>query len=264
MLKQICFYYPNEGMKYVSIKDLYNDLFKGKKTESEALKEKENFLAMLTHDLKTPIRAQIRALELLLNNYFGPLNSKQREIIEEILASNQYMQNLAENILLDHKLENGKLVIKTAKNDIKLTIENTIKSLKFILLEKNQKTNVQFKDIEDTICNYDDIEIKRVLTNLIINASEYGFNNSKINILVEKEANNFKITISNKGIEITNEDINSLFNKYSTNSKNYRKAGAGLGLYICKIIIAAHGGTIEVKKQNEGITSFIFTLNSIF
>ena len=81
MLKRICFYYPNEGMKYVSIKDLYKDLFKGKEQKSEILKEKENFLAMLTHDLKTPIRAQIRALELLLDNYFGPLNPKQREII---------------------------------------------------------------------------------------------------------------------------------------------------------------------------------------
>lgn len=260
MLKRICFYYPNEGMKYVSIKDLYKDLFKGKEQKSEILKEKENFLAMLTHDLKTPIRAQIRALELLLDNYFGPLNPKQREIIEEILASNQYMQNLAENILLEHKTENEKLIIQKNKNDIRLTIENTIKSLKYILLEKNQIVNVQYKDIQDTICYYDDIEIKRVLTNLIINASEYGFNNSKINIIIEKEPNNFKITVSNKGIEIANNDINSLFNKYSTNSKDYRKAGAGLGLYICKIIITAHGGTIEAKKQNGGITSFIFTL----
>lgn len=262
MLKRICFYYPSEGMKYVLLKDLYKGLFKGKKQESEILKEKENFLAMLTHDLKTPIRAQIRALELLLNNYFGDLNSKQKEIVEEILASNQYMQNLAENILLNNKTENGKLIIQKEENNLKSTIENTVKSLKYILLQKNQKVNIQFKDIKNPVCSYDEIEIKRVLTNLIVNASEYGFNNSEINISAEKNENNFKIIISNKGIEITNNDINSIFNKYSTNSKNYRKAGAGLGLYICKIIITAHGGTIEAKKQKDDITSFIFTLNT--
>ena len=127
---------------------------------------------MLTHDLKTPIRAQIQALNLLLKDYFGPLNPKQREIIKEIMASNKYMQNMAENVLTNYKIENGRLKIQKTKNDIKLTIENTIENLRFIISQKNQKINVNYKNIIESFAFYDDIEIKRVLTNLIVNASE--------------------------------------------------------------------------------------------
>ena len=74
-------------MKKVSTKD------SSEESNNEILLEKENFIEMLTHDLKTPIRAQIQALNLLLKDYFGPLNPKQREIIKEIMASNKYMQN---------------------------------------------------------------------------------------------------------------------------------------------------------------------------
>ncbi len=246
-------------MKYDSLKNLYKSLFESKKTDGKIQDEKENFLAMLTHDLKTPIRAQIRALELLLNNYFGPLSAKQREIIEEIMASNKYMQILTENILTNYKTENGKLTIEKSENNLKLTIENTLQSLKYILSQKNQTANVQFKNT-NPVCYFDDIEIKRVLTNLIINASEYGENKSIINISVEKETNCTRITVSNKGTLALNEDINSLFDKYSTNSKNYRKAGTGLGLYICKIIVKAHGGKIEAKNTANGFTTFSFTI----
>lgn len=249
-------------MKYDSLKDLYKGLFSNKNSENKLLSEKEDFLAMLTHDLKTPIRAQIRALELLINNYFGPLNPKQREIIEEIMASNKYMQNLTENILTNYKTENGKLVIKKSKNDIKLTIENTLQNLKYILIQKNQKVNVHYKKINRTVYNYDDIEIQRVLTNLIINASEYSYDNSAIDITAEEFSGYLKITVSDTGPEISNSGINSLFDKYSTNSKDYRKAGTGLGLYICKVIVTAHGGTIEAQRLKDNITSFSFTIDN--
>ena len=99
-------------MKKVSTKD------SSEESNNEILLEKENFIEMLTHDLKTPIRAQIQALNLLLKDYFGPLNPKQREIIKEIMASNKYMQNMAENVLTNYKIENGRLKIQKTKNDI--------------------------------------------------------------------------------------------------------------------------------------------------
>ena len=96
-------------MKKVSTKD------SSEESNNEILLEKENFIEMLTHDLKTPIRAQIQALNLLLKDYFGPLNPKQREIIKEIMASNKYMQNMAENVLTNYKIENGRLKIQKTK-----------------------------------------------------------------------------------------------------------------------------------------------------
>lgn len=242
-------------------------ILKVRKLNNQLLFEKENFIAMLTHDLKTPIRAQIQALDLLLKDYFGELNPRQREIVNEIMASNKYMQNMAENVLTNYKTENGKLKIQKTKNDIKATIENTVENLKFIISQKNQSIKVQYKDIDDTTAYYDDIEIKRVLSNLIVNASEYSFDNSTIDVAVEKiiseDSKSFKITVSDTGLGIQSNNIDSLFQKYSTNSKDYRKVGTGLGLYICRAIVNAHGGTIEAKrpKDKKGGMSFSFTIN---
>ena len=120
---------------------------------------------------------------------------------------------------------------------------------------------MSYKGIEDTTAYYDDIEIKRVLSNLIVNASEYSFDNSTIDIIVEKKDNNFKITVSDTGLGIQQSDINTLFQKYSTNSKDYRKVGTGLGLYICRAIVNAHGGNIEASQPKDGGMSFSFTIN---
>ncbi len=237
-------------------------ILKVRKLNNQLLFEKENFIAMLTHDLKTPIRAQIQALDLLLKDYFGELNPMQREIVNEIMASNKYMQNMAENVLTNYKTENGKLKIQKTKNDLKTTIENTVENLKFIISQKNQSINVSYENIDSTTAYYDDIEIKRVLSNLIVNASEYSFDNSVIKIIVTKENNNFKITVSDTGLGIQPNDINTLFQKYSTNSKDYRKVGTGLGLYICRAIVNAHGGTIEANRPKDGGTSFSFTLST--
>ena len=177
------------------------------------------------------------------------------------MAYNKYMQNMAENVLTNYKTENGKLKIQKTKNDIKATIENTVENLKFIISQKNQSIRVSYKGIEDTTAYYDDIEIKRVLSNLIVNASEYSFDNSTIDIIVEKKDNNFKITVSDTGLGIQQSDINTLFQKYSTNSKDYRKVGTGLGLYICRAIVNAHGGNIEASQPKDGGMSFSFTIN---
>lgn len=236
-------------------------ILKVRKLNNQLLFEKENFIAMLTHDLKTPIRAQIQALDLLLKDYFGELNPRQREIVNEIMASNKYMQNMAENVLTNYKTENGKLKIQKTKNDIKATIENTVENLKFIISQKNQSIEVSYKNVDNTTAFYDDIEIKRVLSNLIVNASEYSFDNSIIKIIVEKNNDNFKITVLDTGLGIQPSNVNSLFQKYSTNSKDYRKVGTGLGLYICRAIVNAHGGTIEANHPKEGGMSFSFTIN---
>lgn len=177
------------------------------------------------------------------------------------MASNKYMQNMAENVLTNYKTENGKLKIQKTKNDIKTTIENTVENLKFIISQKNQSIKVSYKNIDNTTAYYDDIEIKRVLSNLIVNASEYSFDNSVIDIIVEKLEGNFKITVSDTGLGIQSNDISTLFKKYSTNSKDYRKVGTGLGLYICRAIVNAHGGTIEASRPKNGGMSFSFTIS---
>lgn len=223
--------------------------------------EKETFIQMLTHDLKTPIRAQLQALELLLGGAFGEISPAQKEILNELAASNKYMQNMAENVLHNYRKENGKLKFNKEKHDLKQTLEYCLKNLKYIILPKNQRIEIRFKKEFSSIGYYDEIEIARVLTNLITNASEHSPNGSSIEIEVSDSDDFFKIKVKDCGEGIKNPE--ELFQKFSTAAHSRKKIGTGLGLYISRAIIEAHGGKICAKnrKSRGAIISFTILKN---
>lgn len=227
--------------------------------ELEIQNQKETFIATLTHDLKTPIGAQIRALNLILNEKFGPLNNDLREILTEILNSCKFMQYMTDNLLTRYKSQNGQLVIVKEPVLIQEIIQRTYKNLKFILEEKNQKLNIEYlTDIKEI--SLDECEIERVLHNLIINAAEFTPENGSITVKVENIKDFIKISIIDTGWGIPKEEIKTIFNEYYSSAKRFRKVGHGLGLYICKKIVEGHNGKIYAKSEEGKGSEFIFTL----
>lgn len=87
------------------------------------------FLAMLAHDMKTPVKAQVTALKLLYSGAFGILSKEASNTILNILASNKYLQLLLDNILGDYRINKSKIVLNKTKNDIRKTIEESIKNI---------------------------------------------------------------------------------------------------------------------------------------
>ena len=230
--------------------------------EIEKQNMREYFIEMLTHDLKTPVRAEKRALELLLEDSFGELKEEQREIIQEILNSSDYMLRMTDNILTRYKIDNGELKITKSNNSIKKTLEFCIENLKHQIEAKNQTLiiNSLLKD-EDTIFEYDDIAMRRILLNIISNASEYSPTGSKISISVEKKLNNIEVSIQDEGSGIPEEEIANIYAKKIQGTKRFRKVGSGLGLFITRKLIEAHDGTIEITTKqinNKGTNFTIF------
>jgi signal transduction histidine kinase len=234
-----------------------------KEKEEEAKKTdiaKDEFLAMITHELKTPLVPIQGYSDILLGEHLGKLNDKQKERIQIIKSSSESLLSIISDLLDAQKLELGQLSMKISNTNIKETIDKAIESLKPEAEEKNIKIN---SNVADLTINHDQERIGQVMTNLIKNslvATET--NTGKIEISMEDLPSEIKINVKDNGIGIPQDKQKELFKKfYQVDATLTReRGGSGLGLAICKGIIESHKGGMSMESvPNQGST-FSFTI----
>lgn len=226
------------------------------RTEEVKIEEqREQFIETLTHDLTTPVRAEQRALELLYDGSFGDLQKEQKEIIKEILNSSRYMMRMTNNVLTKYKLDNNKFKIFKRAYSIKHSLEDCLEKLNYLFECENQTVKVQFTTTHD-IFDFDEREVKRVLINILSNASEYSPAGSTIYVNITDENGMMKLSVKDEGQGIPEEMIKSLFDEENFAKTRFKKVGSGMGLFIAKKIIEAHNGEIIVNSQVGKGTTF--------
>jgi signal transduction histidine kinase len=217
--------------------------------------------SMMLHDVRSPLNSLIGYLELLINGTFGQLNEGHKNIIEKAIDMGDTALDLLEELNEIYRDEQETfLVQKQEFNFLKL-----LESVLAIIWVKADKKNIQIKkEIHPEIVHLygDDFQIQRLLTNLLTNAIRYTVNNAKIYIKVLPAAEKFaEISIIDTGKGVPEKDLPHLFDKYfRVKQKNQINKGFGLGLYICKIIVKAHGGKIWANNNEQGGLSIHFTL----
>lgn len=222
--------------------------------EKEINDLKEDFLAMLTHDLKVPIIAQDNTLDLLLEEKFGPLSDVQKEAIRNIKISNCDLRHLVESLLESHKFEKKGFVPKIQENIIlREFIDDIILQAKSIA-DLHNKTLRLYDRLEPNFkISTDVFLLKRVVQNLILNAITYGINSKYIDITLENSDSNYYIRVKDWGLGISKENLDKIFNKYYSAAELYSKTGMGLGLYLSNKIVNVLGGKIDVQSEiNKG------------
>ncbi|QUC65144.1 HAMP domain-containing histidine kinase [Nitrosopumilus sp. K4] len=234
-----------------------------KEKEEEARKNdiaKDEFLAMVTHELKTPLVPIQGYADILLSEHLGKLTEKQKERINIIKSSSETLLSIISDLLDAQKLELGQLKMKKEHVNIKDTILKTVENLKPFAAESNTEI---ITNVFDTTVNHDPERIKQVLSNLIKNSIN-AIQNKKgiIQINLEDIGDKIRIKVKDNGVGIPIEKQKDLFKKfYQVDASLTReKGGSGLGLAICKGIVENHGGEISVKTNiNEG-AEFSFSL----
>ena len=227
--------------------------------EKAAQNQRETYVATLTHDLKTPTIAQIKALDLLLDETLGPVNKEQLDMLKLIKDSCNYMYNMLSTLLSTYKYENGDFVLNIEENNFNLLVEESCTELDTMLKEKNIKINISsVKNLKPI--SFDKIKIKRVLINLLNNAISYAYDNTVVSVVISKHKDFINVKIINKSPYINPSVLDSLFEKYVTHASKYNKIGVGLGLYLSKQIIHAHKGTITATSYKDNKNVFEFTL----
>ena len=250
----------NHKKKIIGICSVARDI----DAEKTAAEQRETYVATLTHDLKTPTIAQIKALDLLLNEHMGSLNDNQRELLSLTKDSCSFMYDMLSTLLTTYKYENGDYVLNYEKCNIISLAEEVINELDSIIKEKNVTIRINKQgSIFDTEC--DRMQIKRVITNILGNASSYAYNDTEVLVDIKQDESGICFEAKNKSAYINPETMENLFKKYVSHAAKFNKVGVGLGLYLSKQIIDAHNGNIYAKsfEDNHNMFGFILPLINI-
>lgn len=232
--------------------------------EEEAKKTdiaKDEFLAMITHELKTPLVPIQGYADILLSGHLGNLTNKQRERIGIIKSSATSLLQLISDLLDVQKLELGQLKMKKLTGDIHDTVVKSIETLLPQIDENN--ITVENKVEKGLQVPHDAERINQVLTNLIKNSLKaVKPNTGKITITSEEDTNEVRIHVTDNGVGIPYEKQSKIFTKFYQVDASFtrEKGGSGLGLSICKGIIEAHGGKISLKSTPDVGTTITFSL----
>ncbi len=234
-----------------------------KEKEEEARKTdiaKDEFLAMITHELKTPLVPIQGYSDLLLSEHLGPLTDKQKDRLTIIKSSATSLLDIISDLLDAQKLELGQLKIKKESSSIKNTVEKAVEAMQPAADEKEVKISVNCPDV---VLLHDSERIVQVLTNILKNAlTAVKEKAGAIQINVGDYPSEVKISIKDNGVGIPEDKQKDLFKKfYQVDASLTREiGGSGLGLAICKGIVQFHGGRIGVRSTLDIGTTFTFTI----
>jgi len=229
---------------------------------SKFAEQKELFVATVSHDLKAPTLSQIASLQELLKEEAGRLNFEQKKMVKAILNSCTYMKELVLTILTTYKFSNGAIALKYEDFDVLDLVDECIDEIKGLAKDKKLTFSVS-SEIENTsIISADMLQLKRVIMNLLANSISYAYKNTEIRIDVINEKGFLRFYMENSSPYIPDKILGQLFKKYTSFSSKYTKAGFGLGLYLSRRIIEAHGGNIQAESFNNNKNVFSFYIPS--
>lgn len=222
---------------------------------------KDEFLAMVTHELKTPLVPIQGYSDILLGEHLGPLNATQKERLKIISSSATTLLQLISDLLDAQKLELGQLRIKKEKNNIRETVEKAILGMHPQAIADN--ISLTFNSKKDIYAFYDDDRMKQVLTNLIKNSLKATSpKTGKVEVKLEEKDDEVVVSVIDNGRGIPPDSKDQIFKKFyqADTTSTREKGGSGLGLSICKGIVEAHGGTIWMESEMSKGTTFSFTI----
>lgn len=233
------------------------------RAQKEMERLRDDFIATLTHDLRTPLLAAIQTLKFFLDGSVGKLDDKQKMLLATMQKSNEDMLGLVNALLEVYKYDSGKLNLCRTNFMLKDLVEQCYKELKPLADNKRIKFNLKFNPDKNLTINADRGEIRRVIINLCGNAVNYTHLGGQIDIEVIEKQNDIIFSVTDNGNGIPQEDIPHLFKRFSQGTSTKRSTGTGLGLYLSRQIVEAHGGKIWLEsKLNKG-SEFSFLLTGV-
>jgi PAS domain S-box-containing protein len=219
---------------------------------------KAEFLSNVSHELRTPLQSISGFTKLLMNGQV-PDPATQQEFLQIIDRESSYLGNLINSLLDMSRLESGRFLINKTLSSIRETVIDSLKSFQSMASDKNISLTEEIPPDLPEI-QVDTGRIRQVFFNLLSNAIKYSDPGGSVNFKVEKRKNDLLFRVSDRGIGMSRKALQHLFERFYRAEDNLARGGTGLGLYITKQIVEAHGGHIWVEsKVNEGST-FSFDL----
>lgn len=222
---------------------------------------KTEFISIAAHQLRTPLSSVKWILKMILDGDMGSLNLKQMEFIRKGYTANERMIALVNDLLDVSRIEEGRFGFEFLEQDFSQFVKEVIVLFK----EQAEVGNIdlELKIEESPVMMYFDANgLRMVFNNLLDNAIRYTSAGGKVEVSVEKKEDIIKVSIKDTGVGVPEIQKNRIFTKFfrADNVIRMQTEGTGLGLYLSKNIIEAHGGKMWFESEEKKGSSFYFTV----
>lgn len=217
---------------------------------------KDEFVSMASHQLRTPLTSVKGYISMVLEGDVGKITSSQRQLLEEAFTSSERMVHLINDFLNVSRLQTGKFVIESRPVDLAKVVTQEVESLQTTASAHNLKLRYRAPSYFP-ILYLDEGKIRQVLMNFIDNAIYYSQAGTTITIELAVEDGDVVLKVRDTGIGVPESEQAHLFSKFfrATNARKQRPDGTGVGLFLAKKVIVAHGGTMVFESvESEGST----------
>ncbi|MGZ3822485.1 MAG: ATP-binding protein [Mucilaginibacter sp.] len=256
-------YYSKEVLSVISKEKVIGKVIILKNiTEFQQLDEaKTNFIATISHELKTPISSIKMSLKLLEDERIGAVNTEQKQLLENIEDDARRVLQITGELLDMAQVETGKLHLNFGSTHPKNIVDYAVKAVRFTAEQKQVALNV--------VCDENLPEVRAdldkttwVLINLLSNAIKYSHEKSTVDLLVKKvKGGEVEFSVADHGQGIENKYLSRIFERYfKVPGATVDQTGTGLGLAIAKDFIEAQSGKIAVESELGEGSRFYFTL----
>ena len=220
---------------------------------------KTNFLATISHELKTPLSSIKMGTQLLNDNRVGELNAEQKQIIQSINEQANRLTNITGELLDMAQIETGNIHLEKNKVNAAAIIQYAIDATEILAEQKKIKIETS---VQENLPEFSADEDKTdwVLINLITNAIRYSDEDNRVIISAESAGAVVKFSVKDFGKGIRPEDQSKIFDKYFKANGAHNNEGTGLGLAISKEFITAQGGIIYFESEPMKGSTFSFEL----
>lgn len=220
---------------------------------------KTNFIATVSHELKTPISSIKMSAQLLSDNRIGNLNEEQAELIKSISDDSERLLKITSELLNMSQVETGNIQLKLQPVQPSAIIQQAIEAVQFKAQQKQVTLKVN-ADINLPMVNADQEKTAWVLINFLTNAIKYSPENGTVEVNLSLKNNLVEFTVKDFGKGIEEKYLPKIFDRYFK-VPGSSKTGTGLGLAISKEFIEGQAGTIGVQSEIGTGSSFSFLLN---
>ncbi len=222
-------------------------------------KERERFqrdlLSTTTHDLKGPLGAILTSAELI-SEAKDDERINQDDLILRISSCARNSITLIDELLSARRIQDGVLIVRPQWFLVHEILEDIV--LDFYPVAQSRKVDLSVKNGDPSLMVFaDKIGINRILGNLVSNAIKFGGQGGKVRLSAEKKEGEVQLVVSDTGPGIAPQERLQLFERYQRLEQHGGIEGTGLGLFVCKNIVGAHGGRIDVLSQVDKGTRFI-------
>lgn len=248
----------NQGGETTGYLIVFHDISREKLVQ----RMKTEFVSIAAHQLRTPLSAAKWSLRMLLDGDEGELSSKQKGLMEKTYLSNQRMINLVNDLLNVSRIEEGRFLYEKEEAELAEIIRRVIEGVSETARRRKIKISFQGERKPLPGIKVDREKMTLAVQNIVENAVKYSPDESRVEISLEEDDGFLLVAIKDQGIGIPRTQQSRVFQRFfrAGNAIGQETEGTGLGLFISRNVIEAHGGKIWFESREGKGTTFYFTV----